>query len=184
MLRRIVMAGVVVGVLAFSLVLHKPSSALATADGAQTDGGGRKEYRRRASFKFVNSTKPEQGRDYVSGKGSFPIRLKVFDEGNWRTDRRIQVFVAIYVVDGDGGLWRVWTAKNADIMTTAAEEEKETSFEWDVPLLPGKYVAYVYLCDPDRPYNPAYRTREDPEPEEFPGAVVHAKSIEVRVISQ
>ena len=108
-----------------------------------------------------------------------PFRLGVTEEGSWHLPRNTTVFIAIYEprsksrgkIFGTKTLLTTWRSPNN--LTTPAGASRSEFFAADVPLLPGDYTYYLFLCDPDVPYGTSGLTHqpEFPDPETFPGDV-------------
>ncbi|WP_165071966.1 hypothetical protein [Paludisphaera rhizosphaerae] len=144
-----------------------------------------KALHRKVTFDVTNSNSEEGRTPAVSGKGKFPIRLEVKDIGKSDRARRLQVFVQISTPGGGKLASKVgetfFVDANPKIMTTGPDEDQTAPFEWDIPMLPGDYVARVFLCDPDTPYEGREHDETFPDPALFPGALKAGKAVLVHV---
>lgn len=147
----------------------------------------KKIYTRRVDFKITNPRDPEELRAHVVGTGEFPLRMEIIDDGDLPRERQLQVFVTIYVGSGEHKdkakkKFLVSTQRDPRILKTAAGKNGKFAFDLDTPLLPGDYVAHIFVCDPTAPFDPEVMHHPTfPDPGEFPGAVLRGKALTVHV---
>src|SRR4051794_17691524 len=112
-------------------------------------------YSRNADFFIANNNAlTDTHVPQVNGNGGFPVRLNIVESGYWDKPRKLQVFVAVYTRGGAGmraGKF-VTSVTHPDVMSTEIGKEKSLPFAMDIPLLPGDYIAYVFICDPSKDY--------------------------------
>lgn len=159
-----------------------------TAAQAQEDAGGvlkgRLVLKRKVDFLVKNSTAEKGSVPRVSGKGVFPVRLAVRDQGQSLKPRRLQVVICVFAQVKPQRLHvgeRFFIRTDPRVLTTAPDnKDQDVPFELDVPMPPGDYVAHVFLCDPDRPYIlPALPSF--PTADEVPGAIMKGSAFFVHV---
>lgn len=146
----------------------------------------RKIYTRSVDVELTNSSATEQERPRVSGKGGFPVRLRVSDSGQVPYERHVQVVVSICRAEQGIAITkageRLLTQTHPRIFTTPAGADGEFKVEADIPLPPGDYVAQVFVCDPDRPYEENVKSRNPfPAAKDLPGSVIRGKSLLLHV---
>ena len=144
----------------------------------------RKRYGRRVSFEALNDTGQLRQMPTFVGRGALPLRLSLNDLGNWNVDRSVKVFVAVYSRPDPkriqlGGL--VTTYLDPGIMTTPAGKEQKLPYGVDIPLAPGDYLFYIFLCDSNVTYNVKRHKQYFPNADQFPGLVLKAKLCAARV---
>ncbi|WP_165071971.1 hypothetical protein [Paludisphaera rhizosphaerae] len=154
-------------------------------DGDKKPPPQRKVYSRHVDLKFRNSP-GDLAPHAVTGKGGFPVRLEINDEGRSPAARRLQVLVTVFKKADPTPLRaktgeRILIKADPRILTTPPDQDRKHSFDLDLPLPPGDYVAHVFICDPDRPYRGGRTHKTFPAPEEFPGELLHATSVVLHV---
>lgn len=178
-MRRLVFAAAIAGVclMGWRLAVHKATAAAPPEkEGVQI---------RRADFSFRNSDAIKNGQPHVVGQGGFPVRLDITDTGFTSKIRRLQVMIALYAKPDPNTVKPgplVQVLSDPRILTTTPDKN-EHEFNLDIPLLPGDFMAYVILCDPDVPFH-AGRLAENatlPAPDQFPGLVRRLKSVSIHV---
>lgn len=121
----------------------------------------------------------------VQGVGTFPIRLTVFSKAPAAFARRNRALVAVYTRPNltnrkAGELLTIH--RFMEEMETSAGIDGEKSFDFDLPMSPGDYIAYYFVCDPDEPYVGSGLPANFPDAKEFPGLVLRARMVPVRVL--
>ena len=134
---------------------------------------------RSVGLDIVNNQNSPTQTPGVIGQGFLPLQLNIHDIGTQVGDRRLKVFVAIYLRPDPKSLDLgplVCTYISPDAMITPAGENQTSEFSLDIPLQRGDYLYHVFVCDPDLPYKnnlpPEVRL---PAPEKFPGLPLRIK---------
>lgn len=152
---------------------------------SQVSVGRRTRFMRQVSFDVLNDTQELRNMPTVSGIGGLPIRLTVNDSGNWPDVRRLQVLVAIYrrpnpTRASRGDLVQTYLAP--EVLTTPTGQGGSHPLETDIPLPPGNYLFYVFVCDLNEKLDIKRRQTYFPDAESFPGNIKNAKLCAARVL--
>ncbi|MFO0960821.1 MAG: hypothetical protein U0800_25855 [Isosphaeraceae bacterium] len=141
--------------------------------------------KRTASFTINGGGVDRTGIPLFAGVGEAPINLLVSDIGRATSDRRLQVFVAVYErpeLDKYRLGKLLKTVTNPTVMATPRDRSNELPFDVAIKLPPGDYLAYVALCDIDIPMTEKQRKLKSfPAVEEFPGRPMAAMTVALHV---
>ena len=102
----------------------------------------------------LNNDLKQPGKPHVRGVGKIPLDFSITESGSL-VGRKLKVYVVVHErLNPNSDKPGKFVKDYCDPRTITAERagEVKSSFKASIPVNPGDYIFYVYLCDPDKRY--------------------------------